>query len=258
MSGGPVWQIAGGAKFAIHTAEAQNALVAQGQVYANVVMVPDGGTGQIPNVPREKTRIRELSSTAEWQVTMGSRFAVPDSKVARELIKAGHLQHPLAVVPDGGLSQVQAGFLEGARVQEFGSAEEWQITGGMKFPLTDPAHRDALVATGKLMAQLAVVPPGALSGVPAGFQDGVLMKEPGADTLFVWRCGSVYRITDGAQLERLVTTGLARHPVLTVAGPLVEPAPQDRPLCGGPQGTVCPKRGWGVGNPFAPIGCRPE
>jgi len=94
--------------------------------------------------------------------------------------------------------------------------------------------------------------------VAAGFRDGVLVKEPASEMLFVWRCGSLYRISDAAQLERLVAAGLARQPVLTVGGPLVEPPPQERPLCDGPEGKVCPKRGWGTKNPFAPIGCRPE
>ena len=94
-----------------------------------------------------------------------------------------------------------------------------------------------------------------------GIGAGVLLLdalEAGGQAVFVWRCGSPYRVSDPAQLELLKQVGLARQPVLTVAGPLVEPAPQDRPLCGGPEGTVCPKRGWGVGNPFAPAGCRPE
>jgi hypothetical protein len=258
LSGGTIWQIAGGAKFPIPSVEVRDALVAQGQINWNVVVVPDGATNQIPSVPREKTRIKELSSSTEWQVTLGSRFALGDSKSTMELIKARHVQHPLAVVPDGGLAQIPATFPEGARVQEFGATDEWQITGGVKFRVADRARSDALIAGGKLMSQLAVVPAGTLAGVPDGLQDGVLLKEPWADTLFVWRCGSVYRITDGVQLERLVTQGLARHPILTVGGPLTEPPPQERPLCEGAAGTACAKRGWGVGNPFAPIGCRPE
>ena len=258
LSGGPFWQIAGGAKFAIPSPEVRDALVAQRQINADTAVVPDGGSAQIPSVPREKTRIRELSSATEWQVVLGSRFALSDSKSSMELVKAGHLQHALAIVPDGGLAQVPAGFPDTARVQEFGTTEEWQITSGMKFRVTDRPRSDALIAGGKLMSQLAVVPPGALAGVPDGLQDGVLLKEPWADTVFVWRCGSVYRITDAAQLDRLIAQGLARQPVLTVGGPLTEPPPQERPLCGGPEGTVCPKAGWGVGNPFAPLGCRPE
>jgi hypothetical protein len=258
MSGAITWQIAGGAKFALPSDEVRNALVAQGQLHANVVVVPDGGVHEIPNVPREGTRIKEMSSGTEWQVAMGSRFALPDGNVAEDMIRAGQLQRPLAVVPDGGLAQIPLAIPEGARVQEFGTAEEWQITAGMKVPLTDAARAGALMTAGKLAGHLAVVPPGALSAVPAGYQDGVLLKEPTSETLFVWRCGSVYRIADAAQLDRLVAAGLARHPVLTVGGPLLEPPPQERPLCEEGPGKVCPKRGWGIADPFAPAGCRPE
>jgi hypothetical protein len=259
LSSGQEWQITGGAKFALPSGEVRDALIAQGQLHPFVTVVPDGGAGQVPDVPRERTRIRGMSDPTEWQVVMGSRFPLTGREATEWLIKSGNLVRPLAVVPDGGLAQVPPeAFPEGGRVLELGTTEEWQITGGMKFPLTDPARRDALAASGLLRSEVAVVPPGALADVPPAHQDGVLMKEPAADTLFLWRCGSVYRIADAAQLDRLIAIGLARQPVVTVAGPLTEPGPQERPLCEGAAGTVCPQRGWGMGNPFAPLGCRPE
>jgi hypothetical protein len=258
LNGGVLWQITGGAKFALPNEGVRDELVRMGQLNAGIVVVPDGGTAQIPTVPREKTRIKEMTPATEWQVAAGTRFALPDSDTIEEMVRAGFLHRPLAIVPDGVLAQVPQTPAEGARILEFGTSQEWQIAGGMKFPIVDETRRDALLADGKISPDIALVPPGGLSAVASGFQDGVLLREPQGGAVFVWRCGSPYYVTDPAHLERLKAEGLAREPVLTIGGPLVEPPPQERPLCEGEGGAVCPKVGWGIGDPFAPAGCRPE
>jgi hypothetical protein len=256
---GTTYQITGGAKFVLPDQATRDTLVNMRQLSAGPLVVPDGGVHQIPNVPREGTRIKELHTTTEYLVTMGSRFSLPDAGVTEEMVRAGHLQRPLAIVPDGGLAQVPGHIPDDRRVKEFGAAEEWQITGGLKFPIVDAGALHSLWVLGKVPGgEPTVLPPGALNGVPSGFQDGALLNQAGSEPIFVWRCGSPYQIVDTAQLERLKAAGLAREPVLVMGGPLVEPPPQERPLCGEGAGQVCPKVGWGVADPFAPAGCRPE
>jgi hypothetical protein len=219
-----MWQIVGGARFQIPSLTVRDALVYQGQIRKDLVVVPDGAINQIPTMPRETTRIRELTSPTEWQVLLGSRFALPDGKSTEHLVRAGYLQRPLAIVPDGALAHIPQGAPEGARLLGVGTSQEWQIAAGMRFPISDTARRDGLIAAGKLWGELGVVAQGALSRVPQGLQDGVLLKEPVAETVFVWWCGSAYTVSDVAQMDRLVATGLARHPVMTVGIPLAEQA----------------------------------
>ena len=107
-------------------------------------------------------------------------------------------------------------------------------------------------------AQVTIVPPGGLGSIPEGPQEGTLLQEVGGSALFVMRCGSLYRLQDNAQLNRLVSAGLARRPILTIGGPLAEPDLTARKRCAGAGMDVCPAAGWGAANPFAPPGCRPQ
>ena len=105
---------------------------------------------------------------------------------------------------------------------------------------------------------MTVVPPGALGAIPEGPQEGTLLQEVSGTTPFVMRCGSLYRIRDNAQLDRLVAGGLARLPIVKVSGPLSEPDITARKRCAGSGIDVCPVGRWAAANPFAPPGCKPH
>ena len=254
---GAEWQITAGARFHLPSAEVRDALIGLGAVESGVYTVPDGALAAIPLVPSDRSHLRELNSPTEYAIAAGTKFALADAVERNKLVHAKQLDWRLSIVPDGALAALPVSPPEGAWLRELDTDAEWQIAGGTKIRLTDPGRRQALSAAGALRSELAVVPNGALAALTEGPLDGALLAEPGS-AVFIWRCGSLYRVADQAQLDRLVASGKARLPVLTVGGPLTEPAPQDRPLCGDAQGTACPKRGWGIGNPFAPIGCRPE
>jgi hypothetical protein len=178
--------------------------------------------------------------------------------VRNQLVRKGALEWRLNIVPDGALSALPTAPQDGARVQELGSDAEWQIASGMKLALTDAGRREALIAAGSLSAQVTVVPQGALGPITEGPQEGTLLQEVGGSTLFVMRCGSLYRIQDNAQLNRLVSGGLARLPILKVSGPLSGPELGARRRCAGSGIDVCPAAGWAAANPFAPPGCKPQ
>jgi len=257
MSGAD-WQITAGARFHLPSAEVRDALIGLGAMESGVYTVPDGALAAIPLVPSDRSHIRELSSPMEYQIAAGAKFALADAVERNKLVHANQLKWRTSIVPDGALAGLPVSPPDGAWLRELDGDTEWQIAGGTKIRLTDAGGRQALSAAGVLRNEIAVVPSGALAELPEGPGEGALLKEPGSATLFVWRCGSVYRIADAAQLDRLVASGKARLPVLTVAGPLTEPPVRMWPSCGDAHGSVCPKRGWGIGNPFAPAGCRPE
>ena len=233
-------------------------MIGGGALEGTLYVVPAGALSQIPTTPHDGARMRELSSGAEWQVTAGAKFPLPDPMVRNQLVRKGALEWRLNIVPDGVLSAVPAAPRDGARVQELGSDAEWQIASGMKFALIDVSRREALAAAGSLSPQVTLVPPGALGLIPEGPQEGTLLQEVGGGALFVMRCGSLYRVQDTAQLNRLVGGGLARLPILRVSGPLAEPDVTARKRCEGSGMDVCHAAGWAAANPFAPPGCKPQ
>jgi len=251
------WQITAGAKFALPSPEVRDALIGAGALEATPYIVPSGALAQIPTTPHDGSRVRELSNGVEWQVAAGAKFSLPDAIVRNQLVRKGALEWRLNIVPDGALSALPTAPSDGARVQELGSDAEWQIAAGMKFGLTDAGRREALIAAGSLSAQVTLVPPGALSSIPEGPQEGTLLQEVRGNTPFVMRCGSLYRIQDNAQLNRLVAGGLARLPIVKVSGPLSEPDVTARKRCAGSLMDACPAAGWAAANPFAPPGCKP-
>lgn len=256
---GRQWQIAAGAKFALPSPAVIEVLTASGALEGGIYVVPDGALDGIPSSPRDRAHIRELSSSTEYQIALGAKSALADAVERNKLVHSGHLEWRLSIVPDGALAGVPSTPAEGSWLRELDGDVEWQIAGGMKFELADAGRRDALSAAGVLKSELTVVPNGALAGVPEGPSEGSLLAEPGSAVIFVVRCGGLYRVADEAQLGRLVAAGLARLPALTVSGPLVEPDITERSRCAGLSGTrVCPPSGWGVVNPFAPPGCKPQ
>ncbi|HEV8575004.1 MAG TPA: hypothetical protein VGR43_09885 [Dehalococcoidia bacterium] len=257
LSGGPDWQMTAGARFAVPSPEVAAALTATGSLEELVYVVPDGALAQVPLQPRDRTRVRELSSPTEWQIAAGARFPLPSAAERNKLVHAKQLEWHLSVVPDGGLAGVPTVLRDGSHVRELDGAVEWQVVAGTKIALVDGPRRDALIAAGQLSQEPFIVPNGTLAGLPEGPVEGAVVKEPGSDVLFVVRCGSLYKIADSAQLERLVTGALARLPILTVAGPLAAPETREGNGCVG-GALECSPRGWGLANPFAPLGCRPR
>ena len=256
LGGATEWEITAGAKFALPSPEARDALIGAGALEGPLYIVPDGSMAQIPSTPHDGSRVKELSSGPEWQIAGGAKFPLPDAVVRNQLVRKGALEWRLNIVPDGALAALPTAPRDGTRVQELGSDAEWQIASGMKFSLTDAGRRDALISAGSLSAQVTFPPPGALSAIPEGPQEGTLLQEVGGSTLFVMRCGSLYRIQDNAQLSRLVSGGLARLPIVKVSGPLSEPELAARKRCAGSGIDVCPAAGWAAANPFAPPGCK--
>jgi hypothetical protein len=258
LGGTSEWQIAAGARFPLPSPEMRDALIGAGALEGTLYVVPPGALAQIPTTPHDGSRVRELSSGSEWQVAAGAKFPLPDAIVRNQLVRKGALEWRLNIVPDGALAALPTAPRDGTRAQELGNDREWQITAGMKFPLTDAGRREALIAAGSLTAQVTIVPPGALGPIAEGPQEGTLLQEVGGGALFVMRCGSLYRIQDNAQLNRLVSAGLARQPILRVSGPLVEPDVTARKRCAASGMDLCPAVGWAAANPFAPPGCKPQ
>jgi len=252
------WQITAGARFPLPSPEVRDALIGAGALEATPYIVPLGSLAQIPTTPHDGARVREFSSSAEWQVAAGAKFPLPDAMVRNQLVRKSALEWRLNIVPDGTLAALPTAPRDGARVQELASNAEWQIASGMKFALTDAGRREALIAAGSLSAEVTVVPPGALGAIPEGPQEGTLLQEVSGTTPFVMRCGSLYRIRDNAQLDRLVAGGLARLPIVKVSGPLSEPDITARKRCAGSGIDVCPVARWPAANPFAPPGCKPQ
>jgi hypothetical protein len=259
MSSGAEWQVTAGAKFALPSGEVRDQLIGAGALSAQLYVVPDGATAQIPPAPRERSRVKELSSPIEWQVTGGARFALPDAVQRNKLVHLHHLDWRLNIVPDGALAGIPQVPPEGTRIRELSEEREWQITGGLKFALTDRARSDALQAGGHVAPELRVVPDGALAAVAEGPQEGSLLKEPGSDAVFVVRCGTLHGVSSQEQLDRLVAAGMARPPVLMVGIPLAGPpmAVPEGKSCEeiAADEARCARRGWGVPESFVPAGC---
>ena len=258
LGGATEWQITAGAKFTVPSPEVRDALIGAGALEGQLYTVPPGALAQIPMTPHDGSRVREVSSGAEWQIAAGAKFPLPDAKVRNQLVRKGALEWRLNIVPDGALAALPTAPRDGTRVQELGSDAEWQVASGMKFALTDANGRTALITAGALSSQGTIVPAGGLDSIPEGPLEGTLLQEVGGRTLFVMRCGSLYRIQDKPQLDRLVAGGLARLPVLTVSGPLSEPEITARRRCAGSGLDVCSAAGWAAANPFAPPGCKPQ
>src|SRR5439155_1081484 len=80
-------------------------------------------------------------------------------------------------VAPGGLSQIPNVPREGTQLMELGSATEWQITAGARFPLPSPEVRDALIGAGALEATPYIVPLGSLAQIPTTPHDGARVRE---------------------------------------------------------------------------------
>ena len=258
LGGTTEWQITAGAKFAVPSPEVRDALIGAGALQGALYTVPWGSLAQIPSAPQDGSRVKELSSGPEWQIVAGAKFPMLDAVTRNQLVRKGALEWRLNIVPDGALAALPTVPRDGTHVQELGSEAEWQVASGMKFALTDANRRASLISAGSLSSQVMVVPPGGIGSIPEGPQEGTLLQEVGGSTLFVMRCGSLYRVQDNAQLTRLVSAGLARAPILTVSGPLSEPDVTARKRCAGSGMDVCPAAGWSAANPFAPPGCKPQ
>src|SRR5207244_394442 len=163
--------------------EGRDALIGAGALEATPYIVPLGSLAQIPTTPHDGARVREFSSSAEWQVAAGAKFPLPDAMVRNQLVRKSALEWRLNIVPDGTLAALPTAPRDGARVQELASNAEWQIASGMKFALTDAGRREALIAAGALSAEVTVVPPEAESTCvrsPAG-QRPIRSRHPGAN-----------------------------------------------------------------------------
>src|SRR2546426_4986163 len=142
------WQITAGARFPLPSPEVRDALIGAGALEATPYIVPLGSLAQIPTTPHDGARVREFSSSAEWQVAAGAKFPLPDAMVRNQLVRKSALEWRLNIVPDGTLAALPTAPRDGARVQELASNAEWQIASGMKFALTDAGRREALIAAG--------------------------------------------------------------------------------------------------------------
>jgi len=227
------WQLTAGARFALPSAEVRDALMGAEALETAAYVVPDGALGGIPTTPQDGSRVREVSSGQEWQIAAGAKFPLADAIMRNQLVRNGALKWGLSVVPDGALAGMPAVPREGSRVAELGGDMEWQIAGGVRFPIRDAGLRDALVANRQMSAALTVIPQGALASIPAGPRDGTLVRDAKSGRLYLAHCGGLYWIFDGAMVEQVVASGLASGPVLTVAGLPAEAAARDPAKCGG-------------------------
>ena len=175
-----------GARFALPSAEVRDALIAGGALEAAAYVVPDGALGDIPTTPQDGSRVREFSSGQEWQIAAGAKVPLADAIMRNQLVRNGALKWGLSVVPDGALAAVPTVPREGSRVHELGGDMEWQIAGGMRFPIRDAGLRDAMVANRQLSTGLTMIPLGALAAIPEGPKDGTLVETPNQGG-YTWR-----------------------------------------------------------------------
>jgi hypothetical protein len=230
------WQMTGGARFALPSAEMRDTLIAAGALEGAAFVVGDGALGDIPTTPQDGSRVREFSSGQEWQIAAGAKFRLADAITRNQLVRNGALKWGLSVVPDGALAGLPTVPREGSRVAELGGDMEWQIGGGTRFPIRDASLRDALVANGQLSAELTVIPQGALATIPAGPKDGTRVRDAQSGRLYLAHCGGLYWIFEGAMVEQVLASGLASGTALTVAGLPQEAAEGDPAKCGGARG----------------------
>jgi hypothetical protein len=226
------WQMTAGARFELPSPEVRDGLIGAGALESLQYVVPDGALANIPTTPQDGSRVRELSGGQEWQIAAGAKVPLADAIMRNQLVKNGALNWGLSVVPDGALAALPTVPREGSRVAELGGDREWQIAGGVRFPITDVGLRDALVANGQLSAGLTVIPQGALAAIPVGPRDGTVVRDSKSGRLYLAHCGNLHWIFDGAMEQQVRASGLASGPALTVAGLPEEPAAGDPAKCG--------------------------
>jgi hypothetical protein len=226
------WQLTAGARFELPSPEVRDGLMAAGALESVQYVVPDGALAGIPTTPQDGSRVRELNSVQEWQMAAGAKFPLADAIERNQLVRNGALTWALSVVPDGALAALPTVPREGSRVAVLGGEREWQIAGGVRFPIRDIDLRNALIANGHLDNAVTFIPQGALAALPAGPSDGTVVIDAKSGRLYLAHCGNLYWIFDGAMEQQVRASGLASGPALTVVGLPEQPAAGDPAKCG--------------------------
>ncbi len=99
----PIYVIYGGARFPVQNAQD---LGPMGLDPAAVRQVPNGGLSQVPLLPSNYSRFKEITSGQEWLVIGGARLELPDAQTVSALQAAGLLKPTPFLVPAGALNQI--------------------------------------------------------------------------------------------------------------------------------------------------------
>lgn len=98
-----VYIVYGGAKFTLQNTQDLGPL---GLDPAGVRQVPTGGMSQVPLLPSNYSRFKELNSGQEWLVIAGGRLELPDAQTVSALLAAGLLKPAPFLVPAGAMNQI--------------------------------------------------------------------------------------------------------------------------------------------------------
>jgi hypothetical protein len=203
LSSAPVYLIEGGAKFWIPSPQE---LYALGYNWSEVHVVPDGSLASIPNVPRDGTLVRELSSAPVYLIEGGAKFWVPSPQ---ELYAMGYNWSEVKIVPDGSLSSIPNIPVNGTLVRELSSAAVYVIFGGAKFWIPSPQE---LYAMGYNWSEVRIVPDGSLASIPNVPSNGTLLRELDSSNVYIIHNGHKYLI-DSLEMAELGYTANEIHVV---------------------------------------------
>src|SRR5439155_25652387 len=132
----------------------------------------------------------------------------------------------------GAAAQVPSTPRDGAVIKDLNSPTQWQIAGGARFPLSDPAVVDALKNAGQLK-EVWVVPDGGVEQVPLTPRDRAHFKELGSDTEWEIAGGARFPLPGPETRDSLVHGGhLDEHAYTVTAGAMqqVPSVPRDGTL----------------------------
>jgi hypothetical protein len=194
------WYVFGAIKFPVSGAPERESLKAAGLIQGETMIVPAGTLAQIPTAPEDGTLIKETGSDTVSVVYGGAAFRVPDRPTFEEM---GFDWSAVQTVPEGTLEKLPSSPPRDMIFREFRSQQEWYLSGGLKYQLSSDTEREALIASGRVPGGTTLVPTGALARTPAAPEDGTLMKEAGADTVFVVYGGARFQVPSRAAFEAM-------------------------------------------------------
>jgi len=159
-TGTRVYVIYGGAKFWIHTPQD---FEATGFSWNNVQCVPDSVVSSIPDVPPDKTLVREFGTAPVYVMACEARFWVPDEATLNMMLANGYANPPVYVVPPGEAARLSVQPDEWCNLKEVSRQEQYVVCQGYKWHIFSMF---ALQRIGLGNSPPRVLWDGALSGYP--------------------------------------------------------------------------------------------
>ncbi|TMB99789.1 MAG: hypothetical protein E6J42_02365 [Chloroflexi bacterium] len=247
--GSEQWQIAGGARFRIPDPASRDQLSAAGQLRESF-LIPPYTVGQVPLQPRDGAHFLEVGGGGEWQIAGGAKFPLPATDVRGALVRSGQLEGAAYLVPQGSLAQVPASPRDRSLFREVNSEAVYQMAGGAKFKVTDPAALQTLIDSKQVETRIYLVPDGELSAVPDIPVNGTLLQGATSNLVRIISCGAITTVPDLPTLQSLMASGLTSSSVFVVSSGLsrFSAVPSEgcylTGLANGAQYVMCEGRKW--------------